>query len=124
MVFLADNHDDLYSVNRLHKILNIPYKYLGRLMNKLTHAGLLKVTQGKHGGYQINTGRGPIYLYQIIGVVEGLDNYERCILGFEECSDENPCSLHKYWYQYKEGIKEMIYNTRLQDLENGGQIKY
>jgi len=124
MVFLANNRDELYSVNRLHKILNIPYKYLGRLMYKMNQAGLLKVLKGKQGGYQINEQRHPIYLYEIIGVVEGLDSYDRCILGFEECSDDNPCTLHKYWYKYKEGIKEMIYNTTLKDLQNASQIKY
>ena len=124
MVFLANNREELFSVNRLHKILNIPYKYFGRLMHKLTQAGLLNVTQGKYGGYQINDKRSPIYLYEIVGVVEGLDNYDRCVLGFEECSDENPCSLHRYWYKYKEGIKEMIYNTSLEDLEKLESMKY
>lgn len=124
MVFLANNREELFSVNRLHKLLNIPYKYLGRLMHTLTQAGLVNVAQGKYGGYQINDTRGPIYLYEIVGVVEGLDNYDRCVLGFEECSDDNPCSLHRYWYQYKEGIKEMIYNTNLEDLEKMGQEKY
>lgn len=124
MVFLGNNREELFSVNRLHKILNIPYKYFGRLMHTLTQAGLVTVEQGKYGGYQINDNRSPIYLYEIVGVVEGLDNYDRCVLGFEECSDDNPCSLHSCWYKYKEGIKEMIYNTSLEDLEKMESMKY
>jgi Rrf2 family protein len=123
MVFLANNREELFSVNRLHQILNIPYKYLGNLMHKLNQGRLVNVTQGKYGGYQINDNRQPIYLYEIIGLVEGLENYDRCVLGFDECSDENPCSLHHYWYKYKEGIKEMIYNTSLEDLEKLESMK-
>jgi len=124
LVFLANNRDELYSANQLHKILKIPYKYLGRLMHTLTKAGFLEVIMGKQGGYKINNQRSPIYLYEIIGVIEGLDSYNRCVLGFEECSDDNPCNLNKYWIKQQEGLKEMIYNINLQDLEGGLNIKY
>jgi Rrf2 family protein len=124
MVFLVNNRDELYSTNRLHKILKIPYKYLGRLMHTLTKAGFLEVVRGKQGGYKINDKRPPIYLYEIIGVIEGLDSYDRCVLGFEECSDENPCTLHKHWAKQRDSLKEMIYNINLKDLEGGLNIKY
>ena len=124
MVFLANNRAEQYSANRLHKILKIPYKYLGRLMHTLAQAGFLEVIMGNKGGYKINDQRPPIYLYEIIGVIEGLDSYNRCVLGFDECSDENPCTLHKYWTKQQESLKDMIYNINLQDLEGGLNIKY
>jgi Rrf2 family iron-sulfur cluster assembly transcriptional regulator len=124
MVFLAKNCARRYSVNRLHTSLNIPNKYLGRLMSLLNQAGLVSVQQGKQGGYRINGQRSPIYLYEIIGVVEGLQNYDRCILGFDECSTENPCSLHQYWLIYKERLKDMIFNIDLEDLQTTPQVKH
>ena len=124
MVFLTNNPDAWYSANRLHKILDIPYKYLGRLMHTLTKAGLLEVSMGKQGGYRINTDRATIYLYEIIGAIEGLDSYNRCVLGFAECSEENPCPLHQHWLKQQEGLKEMVYNISLKDLEGGLNIRY
>ena len=116
MVFLSHNRNELYSVNRLHTQLTIPYKYLAKLMTKLAAAGLVEVTQGKQGGYRINTNRPPIYLEEIIKIIEGLDNYNRCILGFSDCSDENACSLHPFWARHKEGINQFIQTTSLEDL--------
>jgi len=124
MVYLSHNRDEMYSVNRLHTILNIPNKYLGKLMTKLAIAGLVNVSQGKQGGYQLNKDRSPIYLEEIINIVESLDNYNRCVLGFDNCSDENPCSLHTYWVKPKEGIINLIQNTSLDDLDNTGNFKY
>ncbi len=124
MLYLSHNRGDMYSVNRLHSILNIPYKYLGKLMTKLATAGLVNVTQGKQGGYQLNISRSPISLEEIIDTVEGLDNYDRCILGFEKCSDENPCSMHAFWIAHKEGITRLIQNTTLDDLYHTGILKY
>ena len=124
MVYLVNNQEGWYSTNRLHKILNIPYKYLGRLMRTLTTAGFLEVEMGKQGGYRINKQRSDIYLYEIVGVVEGLESYTRCVLGFPECSDENPCPLHKSWLKHQEGLKELVYNVRLSDLESGLKIRH
>ena len=124
MVYLWNHQGELYSVNRLHKILNIPYKYLGRLMHTLTGAGFLEVQQGKMGGYQINPIKSQIFLYEIIGAIEGLENYERCVLGFPECSTENPCSLHAIWSQHQQNLKDMVYNVCLTDLSSSGDIKF
>jgi len=124
MVYLSHNRDGMYSVHRLHSLLDIPYKYLGKLMTKLASSGLVNVTQGKKGGYQINTDRSPICLEEIIKTVEGLENYDRCILGFEKCSDENPCSLHACWIEHKEGINRLIQNTTLDDLYHTGILRY
>ena len=124
MVFLSDHRDALYSANKLHHSLKVPYKYLSRLMSKLAAAGLVESVQGKQGGFRICPACEPIYLYQIIDVVDGLSDYNRCVLGFEECSDENPCSLHNVWLPHLKGIKDMLYNVNLQDLANKDMVKY
>lgn len=117
MVYLAKHPGQRLSTRALHEALEIPYKYLGQLMSRLAEAGLVSVKHGKHGGYQISENRDSIYLYQIAEQVEGLKDYERCILGFPDCSDEHPCALHDRWVAHRENIKAMLYETTLADLE-------
>lgn len=124
MVYMAGTKEETVSVNTLHSKLDIPYKYLGKLMHLLAEAKLLEVRRGKNGGYKIAGNLSDIYLYQIIGVVEGLENYERCVLGFAECSDEQPCSLHTVWLSNRENIKAMVFNTTLADLEKLHAFKH
>lgn len=118
MVYLAKHPDQRLSTRALHEALDIPYKYLGRIMSRLAEAGLVSVKHGKYGGYQISSQRDAIFLYQIADVVEGLEDYERCILGFPDCSDEAPCALHERWMARRESIKAMLYDTSLADLEH------
>ena len=119
MAFLAENAGVRYPVSALNRTLNIPYKYLGRLMNQLAQRGLVQVAQGKYGGFKVDPQRlSDIYLYQIVDAVEGLQDYERCILGFPQCSDEHPCAMHHLWVQQREAIKKMLYATSLADLVN------
>ena len=117
MVHLAENLDQRLSARTLSDNLDIPYKYLGRLMSKLANAGLVDVEKGSAGGYRIINELDSIYLYQIAELVEGLEDYERCILGFPECSDENSCSLHDHWIAPREIVKTMLYQTTLLDLQ-------
>lgn len=116
MVYLAEKRPERLSARALYEALDIPYKYLGRLMSRLAEAGLLSVEKGKYGGYQVDRPLEEIFLYQIADVVEGLEDYRRCVLGFPECSDENPCALHSIWVVQRDQIKDMLFSTSLADL--------
>jgi len=124
LVFLARHDQRLYSVRELHQELNIPCKYLSRLMHQLAGAGFIDTVQGKSGGSRIARQKADIYLYQIVDAVEGLENYDRCILGFNECSDDNPCSMHRYWVEERERIKNLLYSLSLADLTSNPNIKF
>jgi len=116
LLHLVQHDDTPCSTNKLHQQLGIPYKYLGRLMKNLTDAGFLKSTRGKAGGYQLVRDTSRISLHQIIEALEGVDDFERCILGLPECSDTDPCVMHERWGKERERIKKMFANVSLKDL--------
>ena len=116
LVYMATSDCEMCTVKMLSDALDIPYKFLGRLMSRLGAAGIVTVRHGKYGGYRIARPLDEVRLADIIEVVEGLENYDRCILGFATCDDENPCSLHEHWSGHREGIRGMINNVTLADL--------
>ncbi len=120
LVHMAASDLEVCSVKTLSDTLGIPYKFLGRLMSRLGAAGIVAAQHGQHGGYRIARPLGDIRLADVIDVVEGLENYERCILGFETCDDENPCPLHDHWSGHKDGIRGMLDNVTLADLAESG----
>ncbi len=116
LVYLAGTPDTLFSVNQLHNDLDLPYKYLGRLMSRLAEAGLVNATQGKQGGFQLARPTSEIFLSEIVDITEGLDSFMSCVLGFDECSKDDPCALHRQWESIQAGISAMLTNTSLADL--------
>ena len=116
LLYLVQHGDSPCSTNTLHQTLDIPYKYLGRLMKNLTDAGFLKSTRGKAGGYQLAKNMTKISLHQVIEALEGVEDFEHCILGLPDCSDTDPCVMHERWGKERERIKKMFTNISLENL--------
>lgn len=116
LVFMATSDCELCSVKRLSDELNIPYKFLGRLMGELREAGFVASERGKSGGYRIAKPLTEIRMEQIVDSVEGLEKYDRCILGFERCDEDNPCPMHEFWAGPKESIQQMMAGVTLADM--------
>jgi len=114
--FMAKNPEQLHTAKDLVAKLNISDKYLRRLMTKLSKSGFIKSVQGREGGYRFVQPIEQIYVSQIIDAVDGLDKYMGCILGFGDCSDENPCALHKKWVLVREEIMNLFKTTSIAEM--------
>ncbi len=124
LTFMANQNQDLFSAKYLHEQLNIPYKYLTKLMTNLAKHGCLKSIRGRDGGFRINKKLNEISLAKIIEVVEGMDSFNACILGFHECSSENPCAMHFVWEKNKAEFIKTLKNTFLDDIKNMKVARY
>lgn len=108
LVAMAHGSDRLHSAKALSEALGLPHKYLGRLLARLGSYGLIEGVQGKGGGYRIARPLDRISVADIVDAVEGLESYDRCILGFDTCDDENPCPLHGFWAGHKDGMLDTL----------------
>ena len=123
LVYMAGRHEELCSVNQLSEQFGIPYKFLGRLMTQLKSAGMVEAIRGKNGGYRIAQPLDQIHMADIVDLVEGMEHYDRCILGFDSCDDENPCAMHSSWSEHKEGILRMMNEVNLAQMIESGSTR-
>lgn len=114
--FMAREPEVLYSAKFLVEQLNISDKYLRRLMTQLTKSGFIKSAQGRVGGYSFAKAPNQITLADIIESVEGMQKYTGCVLGFDACSDENPCVMHSSWVVIREELIEVLTKKTLADF--------
>jgi len=112
-----------HSVSLLHKELELPYKYLTKLMTELVKKGLVSASKGRNGGFSLAIDAEKIYLCDILeSVGESLES-TRCILGFEKCDASDPCSLHSQWLEPKMAIDKMLQTTSLASLASNKETK-
>ncbi len=117
LIYLANTKDqELISVNELHRKFDISFKYLGRLMTKLLNVGLVESERGKYGGYRLIDKQKPIYLMDIIKIIDGIDNFNACLLGSSPCEGNEQCTLHQHWYKPKMAMEKMLTTVKIQDF--------
>ncbi len=114
--YIAKHSEEKLSSNLLHQALDIPYKYLTKLVTKLVKTGLIHATKGRDGGIVLGKKTSEITIAHILEAMNEPTHECRCVLGFETCNPANPCVLHHSWEKPRMLIDTMIHKTTLEDL--------
>lgn len=116
LTFMVSHNMTLYTAKYLHEQLQIPYRYLSKLMTSLVKNGYLSSVRGREGGYNIKADPSRLTVSDIMEAVEGIDGFKTCVLGLPECSEENPCAMHYVWEKNKEVFVHTLRTTTIAEL--------
>jgi len=123
LTYLHRHNETTHSVNELHQALNLPYKYLTKMVTDLVKKGLVNSSRGREGGISLAKAADFIHLSDILEAIGEPLESDRCILGFEKCDASNPCALHGQWAPPKAMIEEMLTVTTLASLLQNQETK-
>jgi len=101
---------------------NIPQPFLGKILQGLTHKGLVRSSKGLNGGFALAASPDKITLYSIVDAVDNVSLTESdCVLGRSICNEENPCPLHQFWKIQLANHLAFLHSVTLQQVcaENG-----
>ncbi len=96
------------SIKELSAKLDIPYHYLAKILQSLAIKGLLLSEKGRTGGFALRIPVEHITLAQVIDAVDGPAIKHSCVMGFGECSEDNPCALHNEWVHLRTGLFDVL----------------
>jgi Rrf2 family transcriptional regulator, iron-sulfur cluster assembly transcription factor len=116
LTYLANHRNESMSAEFLHSQLGIPYQYLRQVLTKLSRAGFITSSRGRRGGFEITRDTATIYIADVIEAMEGLDGFNKCILGFQECPFDNRCVMHSIWDESRNNIFNILKQTSLAQL--------
>jgi Rrf2 family protein len=114
--FMAKDEDTKVSADYLHEKLGIPYQYLRQILRNLSKNGFIRSTRGRNGGFEFRKAADRIFIADIIEVTEGLESFNRCILGFRECPFSSRCNLHDVWEETRNNSLRILRETSLADI--------
>ena len=113
MSFMAQDKDKLYRSDDVYEELQIPFRYLRRIMTRLSREGLLLSIKGKYGGFRIEKELGDITLFDIVQAIGENKKPNECFFGYEKCPLTNKCSMHDNWSEVKQNIDTVLKSTTL-----------
>jgi Rrf2 family protein len=124
LAYMINSDMQVFTAKHLVETLDVPNKYLRRLMTDMSKHGFIKSMQGREGGYVFARNADKIFLNEVIDAVEGIDKYQGCIMGHHKCSDENPCSLHKSYAPLRDSEMDYFRRTSIKELKDNNVHKF
>ncbi len=102
--------------------LNVPGQYLAKILQDLARHGVLTSAKGRGGGFRLSKAAEDVELLTVVRAIEGQHYGEGCVLGLPECSSEDPCPLHNQWGAIRDGLLQMLRETRLSNLTPSSKL--
>ena len=116
-VNLAQVQEGKYAmVKHIAEQEGIPAHFLAKILQQLARKGLLRSSKGPTGGFSLRTAPKEISLIQLVEALDGLTDYQKCVSGLSECTDDAPCGMHDSWKALRSRIMEYLEKTTIADL--------
>ncbi|GAA4334610.1 RrF2 family transcriptional regulator [Flaviaesturariibacter amylovorans] len=94
-----------------------------KILQLLAREGLIASAKGPTGGFYLHEESGPLYLIDIVRVVDGIGLFFECGLGLKKCSESKPCPIHFTYKAAREQLLREFSSISVQqlarDLDNG-----
>ena len=117
MIYVARRDGDgLSQARQIAAEMDIPYKFLTRILANLVAEGLLEATRGPSGGYRLAWAATDITLLDVVEAAEGPATLTRCVLREGPCDLETPCAVHDTWVRVQSALARELASTSLADL--------
>jgi len=94
----------------------LPSYFIAKIFRDLVRAGLLTSAKGRGGGYALSRPPKDIRLMDIVDAIDGIAQYQGCVVGLLQCNDKQPCPQHEQFKHIRESILQYLAQTTLQDM--------
>ncbi len=95
-------------LQELSRSLDIPYHFLGKIMQELVRHGVADSMKGPSGGFYANSRTAETPLLDILKITDGNLIVDQCALGIKQCNAAYPCPLHHDYAACRDGMLQAM----------------
>ncbi|MEI7475525.1 MAG: Rrf2 family transcriptional regulator [bacterium] len=106
------SENERVEANVISENTRVPLRFTLKIMRKLTNGGILKSFRGNNGGYALLKKPSEITLLEVIQIIDGQININKCL------GDKSVCSLNSLNYCVVHEELRTVQTRMVQDLEN------
>ena len=96
--------------------LSVPKHFLGKIMQQIVKAGLLKSTKGPYGGFALTRETLNTPVIKLVEITDGMEQFSMCVLNFKHCNGLNPCPFHYEMEDVKKNYLKVFSKNTFGDL--------
>ncbi|WP_242134321.1 RrF2 family transcriptional regulator [Aestuariivivens marinum] len=119
IIFIAikSNEGIRVSPKEIAKEIDSPEAFTAKILQALAKNNVVNFIKGAYGGFEIAKSQLPlIKLADIVDAIDGDSIYKGCGLGLKACDENHPCPVHDKFKSIREGLREMLEHTTLEEL--------
>ena len=126
ILYVATMQDEKRNVqvDEIANTLSVPKHFLGKIMQQVVKAGLLKSTKGPYGGFTITNSTLTSPLIDLINITDGMDQFRFCVLKLRTCNGTNPCPLHYEMEEIRGKYLMVFKETTIGDLLKDSKAEF
>ncbi|MDQ7047177.1 MAG: Rrf2 family transcriptional regulator [Sulfurovum sp.] len=117
---VKQKESSLISAKELSENLNIPYKFLTKIMTELVKVGFIESIRGREGGYKFLKKASEITVGDVLALFNDAIKNEECILGIDSCDVKEKCALHDKWIKSKVQLQKMFRESTIESIAGEG----
>jgi Rrf2 family protein len=115
-VALAHDENRKVQIEEIATKLSVPKHFLGKIMQQMVKAGLLKSTKGPSGGFSLTEITLSTSLTVLLEITNDIDQFRFCVLKLKACNSSKPCPLHAEMEDVKNKMLDIFQKTTINDL--------
>jgi Rrf2 family protein len=115
VAIMSDGHKRV-PIDEISDRLSVPRHFLGKIMNKVAKEGVLNSTKGPNGGFALNDQTLATSLLTLLESINGLSQFNECVLRLKKCNANQPCPLHDRIQAYKTDLLDFFSRTDIGSL--------
>lgn len=119
VLFLSTkDKSEAFNSGAISEQLKIPKEFVSKVLQQLTKVGIVGSKKGNSGGFYLKKDPADIRLIHIVEAIDGMEVFNKCVLGFPNCSGENPCPVHYQWGKLRDEAFAMLSTETLAELRD------
>ncbi|MAY84811.1 MAG: transcriptional regulator [Flavobacteriales bacterium] len=107
------------SLKETTKAIDSPEAYTSKILQQLKKHEIIRSDKGPRGGFSMEKEKlEKTTLEEIVYCFDGDSIYQGCGLGLKACNANKPCPIHFEFAKVRDGLAELLSNTRIITLAN------
>jgi Rrf2 family protein len=104
------------SLPELARAADAPESFLSKVLQSLTHAGLISSRRGQAGGFQISPQGRAASMREVIEAITGAICLNVCLMSGRSCGRKWRCAAHPIWVQAQQAMLDVLSKATIAGL--------
>lgn len=117
VIFLAEQPEGkITPLSEVAEAQDVPEKFLAKIFQGLTKAGIVKSHRGVKGGFALLKPPDVLTVMEVLEAIQGPYYIAKCLAGEEECEKTDSCSIRRLMELTQERIVDLFRKHTIADL--------